>query len=47
MRPVLVTNVAYPAAAALRTDPDSYLPDHRIDDLDGLIRLLGSSDDNG
>jgi putative hydrolase of the HAD superfamily len=47
MRPVLVTNVAYPMAAALRSDPDSYLPEHRIDDLDGLLRLLGSSGDIG
>jgi putative hydrolase of the HAD superfamily len=47
MRPVLVTNAAHPTVAALRTDPDSYLPEHRIDDLAGLIRLLGSSHDNG
>ncbi|GIF43144.1 HAD family hydrolase [Actinoplanes xinjiangensis] len=46
MRPVLVTNAAYPGAGGLRTDPDSYLPDHRIDEVDDLIRLLGSSHDN-
>ncbi|MEU4618780.1 HAD family hydrolase [Actinoplanes sp. NPDC023801] len=43
MRPVLVTNAAWPAAAALRSDPDVYLPDHRIDDMDGLLPLLASS----
>jgi putative hydrolase of the HAD superfamily len=47
MRPVLVTNVAHPAAAALRSDPDAYLPEHRVDDLTGLIRLLGPGNDNG
>jgi putative hydrolase of the HAD superfamily len=47
MRPVLVTNVAWPGASDRRDDPDSYLPEHRIDDLDGLIRLLGTSHDNG
>lgn len=47
MRPVLVTNAAYPGVGGLRTDPDTYLPDHRIDEIDDLIRLLGSSHDNG
>ncbi|BEL11323.1 HAD-IA family hydrolase [Actinoplanes sichuanensis] len=47
MRPVLVTNAAYPGVGGLRTDPDSYLPEHRVDDLDDLIRLLGSSHDIG
>ncbi|MDI6099771.1 HAD family hydrolase [Actinoplanes sp. NEAU-A12] len=47
MRPVLVTNAAYPGANLLRDDPDSYLPEHRIDDLGELIRLLGPSHDNG
>jgi putative hydrolase of the HAD superfamily len=47
MRPVLVTNVAWPGASGMRDDPDSYVPEHRIDDLDGLIRLLGPSHDNG
>ncbi|MEV0897989.1 HAD family hydrolase [Actinoplanes sp. NPDC049802] len=46
MRPVLVTNAGCPQAAGLRHDPDSYLPAHRVDDLDGLIRLLGSACDN-
>ncbi|WP_436531954.1 HAD family hydrolase [Actinoplanes sp. HUAS TT8] len=41
MRPVLVTNAAYPAARDLRTDPDSYVPDDRVDDLGGLPALLG------
>ncbi len=41
MRPVLVTNAAYPAAHDLRTDPDTYLPDDRIHDLTSLPALLG------
>ena len=40
MRPVLVTNAAWPEASGLRDDPDSYLPEHRIDDLDELPHLL-------
>ncbi|MEU8662809.1 HAD family hydrolase [Actinoplanes philippinensis] len=46
MRPVLVTNAGYPGVGGLRTDPDSYLPEHRIDEIDDLIRLLGPSHDN-
>ncbi|WIM95951.1 HAD family hydrolase [Actinoplanes oblitus] len=40
MRPVLVTNVAYPDARQLRTDPDAFLPDHRIPDLSALPALF-------
>ncbi|HWS31307.1 MAG TPA: HAD family hydrolase [Actinoplanes sp.] len=47
MRPVLVTNVGYPGAGTHRVDPDSYLPEHRIDDLTSLIRLVGPRHDNG
>jgi putative hydrolase of the HAD superfamily len=47
MRPVLVTNAGHPEVSGLRSDPDTYLPDHRIDEIDGLIRLLGSSHDKG
>lgn len=42
MRPVLVTNAAYPAAAARRSDPDPYRPDLMIDDLAALHALIGS-----
>ncbi|MFI1991633.1 HAD family hydrolase [Actinoplanes sp. NPDC020271] len=41
MRPVLVTNAAYPDAGDLRSDPDTFRPDDRIDDLSGLPALLG------
>lgn len=47
MRPVLVTNVGYPGAGTHRSDPDTYLPEHRIDDLSALIRLVGAGHDNG
>jgi putative hydrolase of the HAD superfamily len=40
MRPVLVTNAAYPEARPLRTDPDAYRPDAVIDDLAELPGLL-------
>lgn len=40
MRPVLVTNAAYPEVSGLRTDPDAYRPDAVIDDLNGLPALL-------
>ncbi|MEV6843452.1 HAD family hydrolase [Actinoplanes sp. NPDC051411] len=40
MRPVLVTNAAYPEAGPLRTDPDAYRPDAVIDDLAELPALL-------
>jgi FMN phosphatase YigB (HAD superfamily) len=42
MRPVLVTNVAYPDAAALRSDPDPYTPELAIPDLDALPPLIGT-----
>jgi putative hydrolase of the HAD superfamily len=40
MRPVLVTNAAYPEVREWRTDPDSYRPDAVIDDLTELPALL-------
>ncbi len=40
MRPVLVTNAAYPEVLELRSDPDSYRPDLVIDDLNELLALL-------
>ncbi|WP_281428033.1 hypothetical protein [Actinoplanes hulinensis] len=44
---MLVTNAAYPGAPGMRVDPDTYLPEHRIDELNELIRLLGTACDNG
>jgi putative hydrolase of the HAD superfamily len=43
MRPVLVTNEAYPDAAAHRTDPDPVVPDLSVRDLMELPTLLGIS----
>ncbi|GIF24422.1 putative hydrolase of the HAD superfamily [Actinoplanes tereljensis] len=40
MRPVLVTNTAYPDAAARRSDPDPYTPELTIADLDALAPLI-------
>lgn len=40
MRPVLVTNAAYPGATARRDDPDPYLPESVIADLDELPALI-------
>jgi putative hydrolase of the HAD superfamily len=40
MRPVLVTNAAYPGAHLHRVDPDTYVPDLAVDDLAGLIDLV-------
>jgi putative hydrolase of the HAD superfamily len=40
MRPVLVTNARYPAARELRSDPDTYVPELVVDDLDELPGLL-------
>jgi putative hydrolase of the HAD superfamily len=42
MRPVLVSNAAYPEAAARRTDPDTYRPELVVADLDALPALIGS-----
>jgi len=39
MRPVLVSNAAYPGAGAYRSDPDPYRPDLVVDDLDELLAL--------
>jgi putative hydrolase of the HAD superfamily len=39
MRPVLVTNAAFPEVRGLRTDPDSYRPDAVIDELPSLLRV--------
>lgn len=47
MRPVLVTNAGYPGAGIHRVDPDTYLPEHRIEELTALIRLVGPRHDNG
>jgi putative hydrolase of the HAD superfamily len=41
MRPVLVSNAAYPAAAALRSDPDTYRPELVIEDLAELPAVIG------
>lgn len=41
MRPVLVTNAAHPHAAAWRDDPDPTAADHDVDDLPGLLPLIG------
>jgi putative hydrolase of the HAD superfamily len=40
MRPVLVTNAAFPEVRELRTDPDAYCPDAVIDDLTELPNLI-------
>jgi len=40
MRPILVTNEAYPAAAAHRADPDPTIPDLSVKDLIELPVLL-------
>ena len=42
MRPILVTNDDYPAAAAHRTDPDPVVPDLSVKDLLELPTLLGT-----
>ena len=42
MRPVLVSNAAYPGAEAYRSDPDPYRPDRVIADLDALPALIVS-----
>ncbi len=41
MRPVLVTNAAYPGAAYHRGDPDPYRPPDTVADLTALPALLG------
>jgi putative hydrolase of the HAD superfamily len=40
MRPVLVTNVNYPAVAAYRDDPDTHVPDLAVDELPELLTLV-------
>jgi putative hydrolase of the HAD superfamily len=40
MRPILVTNLAYPSAAAHRTDPDTLIPDLTVDDVAELPALM-------
>jgi putative hydrolase of the HAD superfamily len=47
MRPVLITNVGHPGAAAHRDDPDSHVPDLTIDDIDELLPLVGHADPAG
>ena len=41
MTPVLVANTAYPDHAPYRDDPDAFVPDHVVDDLDAVPRLVG------
>jgi len=43
MRPILVTNEAYPTAAAHRADPDPVIPDLSVKDLIELPALLAIS----
>ena len=43
MRPVLVTNAAFPEVGALRSDPDDYRPEAVIDDLTELPALLAAA----
>ncbi|GIF06433.1 HAD family hydrolase [Actinoplanes siamensis] len=43
MRPVLVTNAAYPEVRHLRTDPDSFEPADQISDLSELAALIGTT----
>jgi hypothetical protein len=43
MRPVLVTNAAFPEVREWRTDPDSYRPDAVIDDLAELPALVAGA----
>ena len=45
MRPVLVTNVSYPGVAAFRTDPDAFVPPHKVDELSELPALLRGTGD--
>ncbi len=45
MRPVLVTNVRYPEAGRFRTDPDTFVPPHRIPDLSPLPALVERAGD--
>lgn len=40
MRPVLITNAGFPAAARYRDDPDDVRPDHVIDDITDVPALL-------
>jgi hypothetical protein len=40
MQPILVTNAAYPSAAAHRTDPDTLVPELSIDDVAELPALI-------
>jgi putative hydrolase of the HAD superfamily len=41
MTPVLVANTAHPDHARYRDDPDAFVPDHVVDDLDAVPDLLG------
>ena len=40
MRPVLVTNVNYPAVAAYRDDPDTHVPDLAVDDVSAVLAVV-------
>lgn len=41
MTPVLVANTAYPDHAPFRDDPDAFVPDHVVDDLNAVPGLVG------
>ncbi len=41
MTPVLVTNAAVPEASSHREDPDTFAAHHTVDDLDGLLEVVG------
>lgn len=41
MTPVLVANTAHPEHARYRDDPDAFVPDHVVDDLDAVPGLVG------
>ncbi|MDT5014052.1 MAG: hypothetical protein QOD39_212, partial [Mycobacterium sp.] len=40
MRPVLVTNAAYPGAMAFRDDPDTFVPELVVDDVAEVPSLV-------
>jgi putative hydrolase of the HAD superfamily len=40
MRPVLVTNAGYPGANAFRDDPDTFVPEHIVDDVAEVPALV-------
>jgi putative hydrolase of the HAD superfamily len=40
MRPILVTNANYPAAAAYRDDPDTHVPDLAVDEVSAILAAV-------